>query len=209
MECSWSECWRWRKIVARVVLSAWYAILTFLWNIYTFTHDRPGYLYCQCRRYMTFYVGFKAFCRQKCHFSFVKKCTCYKIYQKSWIFSFLCEDFCNIFVNHNFDGVVSHSCCCVYYLVLLRIPSSHLNLRTLPQFVRIRGFSATVNDGFETISRRPEIKWYRAQMHVARRTAIINVTTVIARHTSLKCSAHPQRLQYTLIERQTRQLRWA
>ena len=88
--------------MARVVLSAWYAILTFLWNIYTFTHDRPGYLYCQCRRYMTFYVGFKAFCRQKCHFSFVKKCTCYKIYQKSWIFSFLCEDFCNIFVNHNF-----------------------------------------------------------------------------------------------------------
>jgi len=39
-------------------------------------------------------------------------------------------------------------------------------------------------------------------MHVAHRTAIINARMVIARHMSLKSSAHPQHLQYTLIEMQ-------
>ena len=85
----------------------------------------------------------------------------------------------------------------IHRLVLLRIPSLHPNPRTFPQFVQIwiRRFLVAADDGFETISRRPEIKQYHAQIHVfTRRTSIINATKVIAWHTSLKSSAHPQHL---------------
>jgi len=76
-------------------------------------------------------------------------------------------------------------------IVLLRIPSLHPNPQSLPQFfrIRIRGFLAAIYGGFETISRRPEIKDI---LHVTHCMAIINAMTVIARHTSLKSSAHPQ-----------------
>jgi len=76
-------------------------------------------------------------------------------------------------------------------VVLLQIPSSHLNPRTFPQFVRIRGFSLAVNDGFETILRRPKIKRCRARMNAGMAIAIINATTVIVRNTSLKSCSRP------------------
>jgi len=103
---------------------------------------------------------------------------------------------------------IAHTLYSLISLVSLRIPSSRSNPRTFPQFVRIRihWFLAAIYYSFETISRRPEIERYPAQMHVARCMAIINATTVIALHTFWKSSAHPQRVWYTLIERQAR---WA
>jgi len=48
------------------------------------------------------------------------------------------------------------TCSCALYVVLLRIPSSHPNLRTFSEFVRVQilGFLAAENDSFETCVRK-------------------------------------------------------
>jgi len=107
------------------------------------------------------------------------------------------ETVCNTLLTVNIEVLTINST-----VMLFRIPSSHPNLQTFPQFVwiQIHGLLAAVNDRFKTISWRPDIKRYGAQMHITRCTAITNATMVIVPHTSLKSSAHPRHLQYFFVK---------